>query len=174
MGCTFFFLGTTILDAIREVVGSETEVVYEPNPSAEFLASKDEFAFAIVAVGEKPYVESFGDDPELKIPLNGNEIISLVADKVPTVALLISGRPMVLESPVLEKVEAFVAAWLPGTEGRGITDVLFGDYEFQGRLPVTWFRSVEQLPMHLESNSNEDPLFPYGYGLKSKKEAKKD
>lgn len=165
-------IGTTILGAIREVVGSETEVVYEPNPSAKFLESED-FSFAIVAVGEKPYVESFGDDPELKIPLSGNEIISLVADKFPTVALLISGRPMVLETPVLEKVEAFVAAWLPGTEGRGITDVLFGDYEFEGRLPVTWFRSVEQLPMHLESNSL-DPLFPYGYGLRSKKEAKTD
>ncbi|KAI5675041.1 hypothetical protein M9H77_05991 [Catharanthus roseus] len=163
-------VGTTILDAIKEVVGSETEVIYEQNPSPEFLADKD-FSFAIVAVGEKPYVESTGDDPVLKIPLNGNETISLVADKVPTLAILISGRPMVMETSVLEKVEAFVAAWLPGTEGNGITDVLFGDYEFQGRLPSTWFKSVDQLPMHIDSNSL-DPLFPFGYGLTSNKDAK--
>lgn len=151
-------------------MGSETEVIYEQNPSPEFLADKD-FSFAIVAVGEKPYVESTGDDPVLKIPLNGNETISLVADKVPTLAILISGRPMVMETSVLEKVEAFVAAWLPGTEGNGITDVLFGDYEFQGRLPSTWFKSVDQLPMHIDSNSL-DPLFPFGYGLTSNKDAK--
>ncbi|XP_027089681.1 lysosomal beta glucosidase-like [Coffea eugenioides] len=161
-------IGTTILDAIKEVVGSNTEVVYEKNPSPETFTS-EEFSFAIVAVGESPYVETGGDDPVLKIPFNGDELISTVADRVPTVVILISGRPLVLEPSTLEKAEAFIAAWLPGTEGRGITDVLFGDHAFHGRLPVTWFKSVDQLPMHIESNSY-DPLFPLGYGLTGKNE----
>ena len=156
------------MDAIKEVVGSNTEVVYEKNPSPETFTS-EEFSFAIVAVGESPYVETGGDDPVLKIPFNGDELISTVADRVPTVVILISGRPLVLEPSTLEKAEAFIAAWLPGTEGRGITDVLFGDHAFHGRLPVTWFKSVDQLPMHIESNSY-DPLFPLGYGLTGKNE----
>lgn len=64
-------------------------------------------------------------------------------------------------------MDAFVAAWLPGTEGTGITDVIFGDFEFHGTLPMTWFKSVDQLPLHQEQNSYE-PLFPFGYGLTSK------
>lgn len=91
-------------------------------------------------------------------------MISSVADKIPTLVIVISGRPLVLEPWLLEKVDALVAAWLPGTEGAGITDVIFGDYDFTGRLPVTWFKRVEQLPVHAEGNSY-DPLFPIGFGL---------
>ncbi|CAH9094208.1 unnamed protein product [Cuscuta europaea] len=156
-------IGTTILDAIKGVVGDETELVFEPNPSTETFNGQD-FSYAIVAVGETPYVETGGDDPHLKIPLNGSEIVSYVADKVPTLMILISGRPMVIEPSILDKVESLVAAWLPGSEGRGITDVLFGDYPFQGKLPMTWFRSVDQLPVHAQENS-VDPLFPFGFGL---------
>ncbi|KAK6118600.1 hypothetical protein DH2020_047642 [Rehmannia glutinosa] len=155
--------GTTILDAIKEVVDEKTEVVYELNPSPETL-SREDFAFAVVAVGEGPYVESGGDDPVLKIPFNGSELVSLVADRIPTLVILVSGRPLVLEPWVLEKIDALVVAWLPGTEGRGITDVIFGDYGFEGRLPMTWFRSVDQLPINAGENSS-DPLFPFGFGL---------
>ncbi|KAK2967064.1 hypothetical protein RJ640_015284 [Escallonia rubra] len=158
-------IGTTILDAIKEAVGSETEVVHEPNPTPDTFAGGD-FSFAIVAVGEPPYVESGGDNSELTIPFNGAEVVSLVADRIPTLMILISGRPLVLEPWFLEKLDALVAAWLPGSEGRGITDVIFGDYEFQGRLPMTWFKRVEQLPLHAEENL-EDPLFPFGFGLTS-------
>ncbi|GJY25114.1 lysosomal beta glucosidase [Tanacetum coccineum] len=118
-------------------------------------------------VGEAPYVESGGDNSELTIPFNGNELLKLVADKIPTLGILISGRPLVLEPSVLETLDALVAAWLPGTEGNGITDVIFGDYEFHGRLPVSWFKTVDQLPMNTHQDSY-DPLFPLGYGLKSK------
>ncbi|KAL7152238.1 hypothetical protein ABFS83_04G083900 [Erythranthe nasuta] len=155
--------GTTMLEAIKEMVDHNTEVVYEQNPSPETF-SGEEFSFAIVAVGEGPYVESGGDDPELKIHFNGAELASLVADKVPTLVILITGRPLVVEPSLLEKIEALVVAWLPGSEGRGITDVIFGDYPFQGKLPMTWFRSVDQLPVHSGENSL-DPLFPLGFGL---------
>lgn len=155
------------MDAIKESVGVETEVIYEQNPSNETLQRND-ISFAIVAIGEGPYAESLGDNSELVIPFNGAEIASSVADKFPTLVILMSGRPLVLEPWLLEKMEALVAAWLPGTEGQGITDVIFGDHDFRGQLPVTWFRKVE----HLDQSADEvnpvkvsDPLFPLGFGL---------
>ncbi|XP_037494394.1 beta-glucosidase BoGH3B isoform X1 [Jatropha curcas] len=158
--------GMTILDAIKRAVGETTEIIYEKYPSQETLASQD-FSYAIVAVGEGPYAECTGDNSELVIPLNGADVISSVADRIPTLAILISGRPLVLEAWVLEKIDAFVAAWLPGTEGAGITDVIFGDYKFTGRLPVTWFKKAEQLPMHTMNSGDDlyDPVFPFGFGL---------
>ncbi|KAK9057570.1 hypothetical protein SSX86_022406 [Deinandra increscens subsp. villosa] len=158
--------GTTILDAVKQAIGNNTEVVYEENPTIKTLSEHD-FSYAIVAVGEAPYVESGGDNSELTIPFKGDQLLKLVAQKIPTLAILISGRPLVLEPSVLETLDALVAAWLPGSEGDGITDVIFGDYEFHGRLPVSWFKSVDQLPMDSHQNSY-DPLFPLGYGLKCK------
>ncbi|KAL1545040.1 beta-glucosidase [Salvia divinorum] len=155
--------GTTILDAIKAAVEDEAEVIYELNPTPETFSGQD-FSFAIVAVGEGPYVESGGDDLELKIPFNGSELVNLVADKVPTLMILVTGRPLVLEPQLLEKIDALVVAWLPGSEGRGVTDVVFGDYAFEGRLPVTWFSSVDKLPIHAGENSS-DTLFPFGFGL---------
>lgn len=67
--------------------------------------------------------------------------------------------------PYMMYMDAFVAAWLPGTEARGVADVIFGDYEFQGTLSRTWFRNVNQLPMNI-GDEHYDPLFPFGYGLK--------
>lgn len=153
------------MDAIKEAVGDKTDVIHEQNPSPDTLTGKD-FSFAIVVVGEGPYVETGGDDSELIIPFNGAQLISLVANRVPTLVILISGRPLVLEPTLLESVDALIAAWLPGSEGGGLADVIFGDYEFQGKLPMTWFKRVEQLPVHAEENSY-DPLFPLGFGLTS-------
>ncbi|PPR96705.1 hypothetical protein GOBAR_AA23955 [Gossypium barbadense] len=160
--------GTTILDAFREVMGEKTDVIYEKYPSPNTLSGQN-FSFAIVGVGEEPYAESAGDNSELVIPLNGSELISTIADRIPTLVILISGRPLVIEPWLLEKIDALVAAWLPGTEARGITDVVFGDYEFEGRLPMTWFRTTEELPINKGDNSC-DPLFPLGFGLTYKKE----
>ncbi|XVF46687.1 hypothetical protein PTKIN_Ptkin03bG0047700 [Pterospermum kingtungense] len=161
-------IGITILDAIRESVGEKTEVIYDKYPSPNSLAGQN-YSFAIVVVGEPPYAETLGDNEELGIPFNGSGIISSIADRIPTLAILISGRPLVLKPSVLEKVDALVAAWLPGSEGRGVTDVVFGDFEFEGRLPMTWFRSAKQLPMNAGHNSY-DPLFPLGFGLTCNKE----
>nr|AAL16288.1 AT3g47000/F13I12_50 [Arabidopsis thaliana] len=108
-----------------------------------------------------------GDNSELRIPFNGTDIVTAVAEIIPTLVILISGRPVVLEPTVLEKTEALVAAWLPGTEGQGVADVVFGDYDFKGKLPVSWFKHVEHLPLDAHANSY-DPLFPFGFGLNSK------
>ncbi|KAL1332597.1 uncharacterized protein [Arachis hypogaea] len=157
-------IGTTILDAVKATVGAETEVIYEKVPSKDTINS-NEFSFAIVAVGEPPYAESLGDNSELKIPFNGPDIISLVAEQIPTLVILISGRPLLLEPQLLEKIDALVAAWLPGSEALGITDVIFGDHDFKGQLPVTWIRSVEQLDQPTNRVSSQEPLFPLGFGL---------
>ncbi|KAI9117820.1 hypothetical protein K1719_011235 [Acacia pycnantha] len=157
-------IGTTLLDAIKEATGDETEIIYEQNPSKETL-ERDDISFAIVAVGEAPYAESRGDNSELVIPSNGLDTISTVADKIPTQVILISGRPLVLEPWLLEKIDALVVAWLPGTEAQGITDVIFGDYDFKGQLPMTWFRRVEDLDQPTNKVKPHDPLFPLGFGL---------
>jgi beta-glucosidase len=161
------------LDAIKEAVSDETEIIYEEVPTADTLARRD-FSFAILVVGEKPYSETFGDNLEgLVIPVKeGVDIISSIANNIPTLVILISGRPLVLEPWLLEKIDALIAAWLPGSEGGGIADVVFGDHDFEGRLPVTWFKRVEQLPLHIGVNSY-DPLFPLGFGLTYKEKEEK-
>lgn len=158
--------GTTILEAIKATIGDEAEVIYEHYPSKTTLADKD-FSFAIVVVGELPYAEFLGDNSELKIPLNGTKLVKSVAEQVPTLAILICGRPLVLEPELLKNVESLVVAWLPGSEGEGITDVVFGDYDFEGLLPVTWFKRLDQLPMNYRDQLY-DPLFPIGFGLRCK------
>nr|CAB3465568.1 unnamed protein product [Digitaria exilis] len=155
---------TSILEAIKESVGVQTEVVYEAC-ATEPTVETGEFSYAVVVVGEVPYSESEGDRTDLSIPFNGSDLITRVASKIPTLVIVVSGRPLDIEAQVLEKIYALVAAWLPGTEGMGIADCLFGHHDFVGTLPVTWHRSVDQLPIHA-GDGKYDPLFPVGYGLK--------
>ena len=157
-----FFTGTTILTAVKNTVDPLTEVVYRENPETELLKS-NKFSYAIVVVGEPPYSESFGDNMNLTIPESGIRTITNVCEAIKCVVVIISGRPVVIE-PYLAKIEALVAAWLPGTEGQGVADVLFGGYGFTGKLARTWFKTVDQLPMNV-GDPHYDPLFPFGYGL---------
>jgi beta-glucosidase len=121
------------------------------------------FAYAIVVVGEHPYSETFGDSMTLTMVDPGPSIIKNVCEAVKCVVVIVSGRPIVIE-PYISSIHALVAAWLPGTEGQGVTDVLFGDYGFSGKLSRTWFRTVDQLPMNV-GDSHYDPLFPFGFGV---------
>jgi len=154
--------GTTILESIKSTVSPSTEVVYQENPDAKYVKGQG-FSYAIVVVGEEPYAETFGDNLNLTIPLGGGDTIKNICGSVKCLVILISGRPLVIE-PYLPLMDAFVAAWLPGTEGQGITDVIFGDYSFQGKLSRTWFKSVDQLPMNV-GDKHYDPVFPLGFGL---------
>ncbi|KAG7028451.1 hypothetical protein SDJN02_09632 [Cucurbita argyrosperma subsp. argyrosperma] len=154
--------GTTVLDAIKETVDPETQVTFEEQPNKESLQSH-EFAYGIVVVGEYPYAETNGDSLNLTIPDPGPSTITDVCGAMKCVVIIFSGRPVVIE-PYISSMDALVAAWLPGTEGKGITDVLFGDYGFTGKLPQTWFKTVDQLPMNF-GDPNYDPLFSLGYGL---------
>ncbi|KAL1314348.1 hypothetical protein HN51_041153 [Arachis hypogaea] len=154
--------GTTILNAIRNTVDPETIVTYKENPDAEFVKSNG-FSYAIVVVGEHPYAEMHGDNKNLTIPDPGPETITNVCGAIKCVVVVISGRPVVIE-PYLHIIDALVAAWLPGSEGQGVADVLYGDYGFTGKLPRTWFKTVDQLPMNV-GDPHYDPLFPFGFGL---------
>lgn len=119
-----------------------------------------------MVIGEPPYAETQGDSLNLTIPEPGPSTIKNVCVSVNCVVIIISGRPVVIE-PYVSTMNAIVAAWLPGSEGQGVADVLFGDYPFTGKLARTWFRSVDQLPMNV-GDSRYDPLFPFGYGLTTK------
>jgi beta-glucosidase len=117
----------------------------------------------IVVVGETPYAEGVGNREDLTLSEEEVSLVELVKERSERiVVILISGRPMVI-SEHLDQWNALVAAWLPGTEGQGVANVLFGDDPFTGKLPYTWPKSMDQVPF--DPGSSESPLFPYGYGL---------
>ncbi|XP_050221636.1 uncharacterized protein LOC126671862 [Mercurialis annua] len=155
-------VGTTILNAISTAVDPSTEIMYSENPDADFVEANN-FTYAVVVVGEHPYAETFGDSLNLTISEAGGSAISNVCGRVKCVVVIVSGRPLVIE-PYISQMDALVAAWLPGTEGQGVADVLFGDYGFTGKLSRTWFRTVDQLPINV-GDALYDPLFPYAFGL---------
>ncbi|XP_062167590.1 uncharacterized protein LOC133873831 isoform X2 [Alnus glutinosa] len=157
--------GTTILNAIKNTVDPDTKIVYKENPDADDVKS-NKFSYAIVVVGEHPYAETEGDSLNLTITDPGSSTIRNVCGAVKCVVIIISGRPVVIQ-PYISSVDALVAAWLPGTEGQGVADVLFGEYGFTGKLPRTWFRTVDQLPMNV-GDPHYDPLFPFGFGITTK------
>ena len=151
--------GTTLLDAVKDTVSANTKVTYNENGKGAKGAD-----IGIVVIGEKPYAEGNGDSKTLALDKKDIETIaSMKKAGIPVVVLLYSGRPMIINN-ALKSADAFVAAWLPGTEGKGLTDVLFGDYKPKGKLSFTWPKSVQQLPINI-GDSEYDPLFPYGYGL---------
>lgn len=110
----------------------------------------------------------FGDDADLELSNRDIGLVNAMRDQVDKlIVVLFSGRPLVIDA-TLNQADAFVAAWLPGTEGAGITDVLFGQRDFVGKLPYTWLRDIYQLPFDfatLPADGCDAPLFPYGYGL---------
>jgi beta-glucosidase len=154
--------GTTILEAIRRTVSQSTVVTYAQN--GKVSKTND---VAIVVVGEKPYAEFQGDisnPSRLELCAEDKQVIENVKKlRIPMVAIIVSGRPLVI-ADILNQSKAFIAAWLPGTEGQGVADVLFGDYHPTGRLPFSWPKDGKQAPIH-SGDEPYDPLFKYGYGL---------
>jgi beta-glucosidase len=149
--------GTTILAAIRQTTAAGAEVTFSSDASG--ISGAD----AVVAVvGELPYAEMKGDRTDLNLAAEDTALIQKAAAKgAPVITILLSGRPLVLGS-VLDNSDAFLAAWLPGTEGQGVADVLFGDHKPTGKLPRIWPRNNSQLSIRQLS---EPPLFPCGFGL---------
>jgi beta-glucosidase len=150
--------GTTILAAIRKAVA--------PNVEVSFSATGDGGRGAdavLVVVGEMPYAEMNGDRQDLRLSSTNLALIERAKEiGAPVVTVLISGRPLILNA-ALDWSDAVLAAWLPGTEGQGVADVLFGDYKPTGKLPRAWPLNNEQLSATVAAV--EKPLFPYGYGL---------
>jgi beta-glucosidase len=151
--------GTTLLSAIKNAVSPETVVTYSPDGTN--LAGADT---VVVVVGENPYAEMKGDRQDLVIsPADAALIAKAKATGAPVVTILYSGRPLILGRAFYQS-SALVAAWLPGTEGQGMTDVLFGDFPFTGTLPRQW-PSSNHLLATLSTTAH--PLFPDGFGLKN-------
>ena len=156
--------GTTILQAISNTVKAGTVVKYDP--AGNFEGGKVADA-CVAVVGEQPYAEGRGDKEDLSLDPADVKMTEGMRDKCKTLTvILLSGRPMVVTEP-MKQWDALVAAWLPGTEGQGVADVLFGDKPFTGKLPYTWPRSSDQLPFDFKNlgTGDQGPLFPYGYGL---------
>lgn len=158
--------GTTVLQAIGKAARSVTHV-----KPGESIPESD---VAIVVIGEQPYAEMKGDRTELTLDAADVEAVKAArkaAQRV--VVVLFSGRPLILE-PILNDADAIIAAWLPGTEGDGIADVLFGRYNPTGKLSVTWPRSMSQVPINVGPNGEkpQGALFDYGFGLSYAKAAR--
>ena len=152
--------GTTILQGIRGAVGPTSTVTY--NSRATGIDSS--YKVAIAVVGETPYAEGQGDRTT-NMSLDRDDlrtIASLRKTGVPVVVVLVSGRPLDIASE-LPNWSALLAAWLPGTEGNGVADVLFGTTAPTGKLPMTWMTSVTQQPIN--DGDGKTPLFPLGFGL---------
>jgi len=156
--------GTSIYEGVLEKIGS-ARTLYTDN-SAQIPTAD----FAIVVVGENPYAESAGDiatAEKFGLSADDKAMIQAVKTKgIPFVVVLLSGRPLDIQAE-LTLSNAFVAAWLPGTEGgSGIADVLFGDYVPTGKLSHTWVKSFSDIPMNVNAdNSGKEALFAYDFGL---------
>jgi beta-glucosidase len=150
--------GTTILAAIK-AAAQGGEVTFSKDGSG--AAGAD---VGVVVVGETPYAEFLGDRTDLALPAEDVAAIANVKKAgIPLVVVVVSGRPLIL-GEVAAQADALVAAWLPGTEGQGVADVLFGDYKPTGKLSFTWPRSMDQIPINV-GDAKYDPLFPFGFGL---------
>jgi beta-glucosidase len=164
--------GTSIVDALRETVGPNTRVVFNRFGKYDNVVDAQGAPLiadvGVVVLAEEPYAEGVGDRADLTLPEASAALVARVkARSRRVVVVLLSGRPLVV-TPYLADWDALVAAWWPGTEGAGVTDVLFGDEPFTGRLPYSWPRWNAQLPFdlaHLPAGGCAAPLFPYGYGL---------
>jgi len=162
-------VGTTILEGIQELVGPNSQVLY--NSLGQFASFSGKAPVGIAIVGEVPYAEGMGDRADLTLYKVDLTVINALRPKVDKlIVVILSGRPLVITDQY-QTADAWVAAWLPGSEGAGVADVLFGDYLFFGKLPYTWPRSNDQLPLNINNSANltgcAAPLFPFGYGLGS-------
>ena len=151
-------IGTTILDGIKKSVSNQTNVIYSKDGSDLGYGNGD---LVIVVIGEDPYTEFFGDKDNLDLLKEDIETINNLKNKgYKVLVLLISGRPMNIAEHI-NNWDGFAAVWLPGTEGDGISDILFGDFQSTGKLSYPW-------PVNAEDGANApeiDLLYNIGFGL---------
>ncbi len=167
--------GQTILQGIES---QHDNVTFSQDASAPVPQN----AVGIVVVGETPYSEGFGDvggpqwsdngvlRPAKTMQLSNADtaaVNTVCAKAAKCVVVVVSGRPMIIPPSMLTNIDALVAAWLPGSDGEGVADDLFGNHPYTGKLPVTWPRSVSQEPINI-GDRQYDPLFPYGFGLRTR------
>ncbi|HKL71927.1 MAG TPA: glycoside hydrolase family 3 N-terminal domain-containing protein [Marinilabiliaceae bacterium] len=151
--------GTTVLAALREAFPSNVEIFTSLKAAENAGVVPD---VAIVVVGERPYAEWQGDTKNPIMPPAHTELIEKISEQnIPVVTVLFSGRPLLVEREI-GLSSAFIAAWLPGTEGGGLADLLLGAVKPSGKLSFNWPRSLEGIGY----KQNEiNPLYKRGYGL---------
>lgn len=159
--------GTTIWQACKDSESTDSQLVYDAqgNFSDQTDAAGKPLPadVGVVVLAEQPYAEGKGDKAKLFLPDEDRALIERVRARCKKmVVILFSGRPLIITDEI-EMADAFVAAWLPGSEGKGIADAIFGDQPFSGKLSYTWPRSMQQIP--LDGGSAGQPLFPFGFGL---------
>ncbi|MFE3583805.1 glycoside hydrolase family 3 protein [Streptomyces vinaceus] len=155
-------VGTTILEGMRKAAASPESVTYSKDASAPTAG----YDVGVVVVGETPYAEGVGDvgnGHDLELSAADKAAVDRVCAAMRCAVLVVSGRPQLIGDR-LDRMTALVASWLPGTEGDGVADVLYGKRAFTGRLPVSWPKSQAQLPVNV-GDAAYDPQFPYGWGL---------
>jgi beta-glucosidase len=149
--------GTTILAALRKALG-ETNVSFSRDGSGATGAT-----LGVAVIGETPYAEMFGDRTELGLAAEDIAVVNeLKRAGIPVVVVLVSGRPLAIDN-ILDKADAILAAWLPGSEGDGVADVLTGAWKPTGKLSFTWPKG-SSTSFHLGDKGYET-LFPFGFGL---------
>ena len=177
-GSTNVIPGQTILDGIRH---EARHVTFSQDASAPVPAG----AAGVVVVGETPYAEGFGDvggprwgydpgdngvqRPAKTMELSDGDLAAVAkvcAAAASCTVVVVSGRPMAIDPALLPQIDSLVASWLPGSEGEGVADVLFGKAPFTGKLSFTWPRSVAQEPINV-GDASYDPLYPFGWGLRT-------
>jgi beta-glucosidase len=168
---------TTILQGIArtvEAAGGKVSVGVGLKPDLQRDLRESRPDVAIVVFGEDPYAEWFGDLRSLDYRGAGGAELALLQQlrqaSVPTTCVFLTGRPLWIE-PELAACDAFVVAWLPGSEGSGVADVLFRksngkvNHDFVGKLSFSWPRTASQTVLN-RNDPDYDPLFPYGFGLR--------
>ncbi len=150
--------GTSIVAGLRAALPPHTRLEYDA--AGRFSGQAP---VGIVVVAETPYAEGHGDRADLALPPADDALIAQMRARCKRLILVVlSGRPLILTDQ-LPALDALVAAWLPGTEGAGVADVLCGSQPFTGRLSFTWPRSLRQIPDPPVDDAR--PLFPRGFGL---------
>ena len=143
--------GTTVAAAIGKV--------------ATVVGTQDQADTVVVVLSEPPYAEFMGDTTTIDtLPAEDFALLaSARAAGKKVVAIIFSGRPVLITSHLAD-ADAWIAGWLPGTEGDGVADVLFGDFPFTGKLSHSWPASADQVTMNFD-DAAFTPLFAYGFGL---------
>ncbi|MBN1607226.1 MAG: glycoside hydrolase family 3 protein [Polyangiaceae bacterium] len=159
--------GTTVLAGIRAAVG-DGNVTFSADGTGDATGA----AAGIVVVGESPYAEGRGDATDLSLKARSaaddTALTNMLGKGIPVVLVIISGRPLIIDSYLGNaNLKAVVAAWLPGSEGDGIADVLFGMVKPTGKLGHSWPKSAAQIPVNWDDAdyTSDPPAFPIGHGL---------
>jgi beta-glucosidase len=156
------FPGTSIYSGLQQVAPGNSYTL------SQDASAGDNTDLGILVIGETPYAEYTGDRNSIDALFSVQDIEAVKTMHsygIPVIVILVTGRPVNIQK-IAPYADVIIAAWLPGTEGQGIADILFGDYTPSGKLSFTWPRGNSQLPVNI-GDEVYDPLYPYGYGITS-------